>query len=127
MSIEQNRDLAFKCFDAINRQDAGGLAAVLSPKWAEEIRGWFAEADAAWPRLWMDVVDTVAEGDRVWCRVRTSGTRGSCAGNPEARREWTSTSVWFLRIADEKIVEVEWLFDELSLMRQFGAIITPTL
>ena len=40
ISIEQNRDLALKGFDAINKQDAMGLALIFSPKWAAEINGW---------------------------------------------------------------------------------------
>lgn len=126
MSAEQNKDLAFKCFAAINRRDGDGLNEVLSPKWAEEIRSWFSTPQVDWAGRWLEVVDAVAENDRVWCRVRASGTQ--CYGRTEASgRPWTSTSVWFLRITDDKIVELDWLFDELGLMRQLGAIITPAL
>lgn len=124
VTAERNKDLAFRCFAAINRRDGDGLNEVLSPKWAEEIRSWFSTSQVDWAGRWLEVVDAVAEGDRVWCRVRASGTQSY--GRPEAvGRPWTSTSVWFLRITDDKIVELEWLFDELGLMRQLGAIITP--
>jgi predicted ester cyclase len=126
LSAEQNKDLAIKCFTAIHRRDADGLNDVLSPKWADEIRSWFSTGRAAWAGHWLEVVDMVAEDDRVWCRLRASGTlRNERTESDPAGRPWTSTSVWFLRIANDKIIEMEWLFDELGPMRQLGDIITP--
>ncbi len=126
MSIEQNRDLAFRGFDAINRQDAANLTAVFSPKWAAEINGWFPRINATWAGHHVEVAELVAEGDKVWCRLRTSGTHsGEWAGIPATGKRWANTGLWFLRIVDGRIVEVEWLFDEIGLMRQLGVSITP--
>lgn len=39
MTTESNKDLAMKAFDALNKQDAAGLEAVFSPKWAANSPG----------------------------------------------------------------------------------------
>ncbi len=107
MSAESNRDLAFHCVDAINRRDTAGLEAVFSPAWAAEIRGWSHAGGFDWRGRRLEVVDLIADDERVWCRLRAGET-------------WSISGVWFLRIAHDKIVAFEWLFDELGLLRQLG-------
>ena len=128
MSVERNKDIALQCFEAINKQDAAGLAVVFSPKWATEINGWFPKINATWAGHHVEVADLVAEGDKVWCRLRTRGTHsGEWQGIPATGKHWANTGLWFLRIVDDRIVEVEWLFEDVGLMRQLGATITPTV
>ncbi len=124
MSAEQNKDLAFRGLDAINRHDVAGLDAVFSPGWAVEIQSWFSTIDAVWTSHRMEMVDLIAADNRVWCRLRASGIHsGAWSGLPATGRPWTTTGIWFLRIAGGKIVEFEWLFDDFGLLRQLGATI----
>ena len=74
MSVDQNKDLVLSCFDAINKQDAAGLAAVFSSKWAAEINGRFPRVNAMWAGHHIEVADMVVEGDKMWCRLRIRGT-----------------------------------------------------
>ena len=68
----------------------------------------------------------VAEGDKVWCRLRTNGSHtGEWRGIPPTGRQWTNTGIWFFQVSDGKIVEAEWKMDELNLLRQLGATISP--
>lgn len=126
MSAEQNRDLAFRGLDAINRQDVAGLDAVFSPAWAAEIRGWLPAGGAAWHGHRLEMIDLIADDERVWCRLRATGAHNSAGAGIAATDEGGSISgVWFLRIAHDKITAFEWLFDELGLLRQLGMSITP--
>lgn len=79
-----------------------------------------------WSGHRIEVADVIAEGDKVWCRLRTYGTHaGEWLGIPSTGRPWTNTGVWFFRISAGRIVEVEWKMDELNLLRQLGATFSP--
>jgi predicted ester cyclase len=68
----------------------------------------------------------VAEGDQVWCRLRTSAVgQGEWLGLPPTGKPWTNTGIWFLRIADGKVIALEGLFDELNLVKQYGGKVVP--
>jgi predicted ester cyclase len=133
MSIEANKLIARKCFDALNSQfadpghsNAAILDEVLSPKWASEIRGWFPGLNQLWPDHRIEVTDMIAEGNMVWCRLATSATHcGEWEGIPANGRHWTNTGIWYLTIVDGKIVDIETLFDTLNLVKQIGGTITP--
>jgi predicted ester cyclase len=127
MSIEENRLLARRCFDELNRQfehpgvEAADLDEVLSPTWAAEFRSWLPSLNRLWPGHHIEVADMVAEGNMVWCRLVTSGTdRGVWEGIPANGWRWISGGVWYLTIVDRKIVDIEWTCDELSLVRKGG-------
>jgi C-1 hydroxylase len=133
MSLEENKGLARKCFAALNQQfdepdrhDFTVLDEVLSPKWAGEIKSWFPGLNHRWPDHHIEVTDMVAEGNMVWCRLTTSGTnRGDWEGVPANGKHWTNTGIWYLTIVDHKIVDVEWLFDDLNNVKQIGGTVTP--
>lgn len=126
MTTENNKDLAVKAFDALNKQDPAGLAAVFSPKWAAEFTRMLPGVYALWSGHHIELTDLIAEDDKVWCRLRTSGTHaGEWMGIPPTGRQWTNTGTWFFRVSDGRIVEVEWKMDELNLLRQLGATISP--
>jgi len=134
MSVEENKVLAHKCFDALNQQfyksnrhDFTLIDEVMSPKWANEIRSWFPGLNDLWPDHHIEVTDMLAEGNMVWCRLTTSGTHhGDWEGIPANGKQWTNTGIWYLTIVDQKIVDIEWTFDSLHLVKQIGGTITPS-
>lgn len=133
MSREENKTIARKCFDALNKQfdvpdprDYSGIDEVMSPKWASEIKSWFPRLNQLWPDHHIEVTDMVAEGNMVWCRLATSGTHlGEWEGIPANGKHWTNTGIWYLTIVNRKIVDIEWLFDGLPIVKQLGGTITP--
>jgi len=126
MLSEQNKVIAQKCFDAVNRQDPLAMAEVLSPKWTAEIISWFPGINDRWPGHHVEVTGMLAEDDLVWCRLRTNGvSMGEWMGLSPNGKLWTNTGIWFMRIAGGKIIEIEWLFDQLNLVRQFGGKVVP--
>ena len=133
MTIEENKVIARKCFDALNRQfvepdkrDFSGIDEVMSPKWANEIKSWLPGLNQLWPDHHIEVTDMLAEGNMVWCRLATNATHcGEWEGIRANGRHWTNTGIWYLTIVDHKIVDIEWLFNDLPIIRQLGATITP--
>lgn len=126
MDSDENKAIAQRCIDAINRQDVAAMTEVLSPKWAEEFTAMFPGVNARWPGHHIEVADMLAEGEQVWCRLRTSALgQGEWMGLPATGKPWNNTGIWYLRIAGDKIVELEGLFDELNLIRQYGGRVVP--
>ncbi len=83
-----------------------------------------AVLDAAFPDARLDVVGPqVAEGDLVVTRVRFSGThQGDFFGLPPTHRKVEFDEVLFMTVTGGKISEVWALGDELSFLRQLGAV-----
>lgn len=126
MTNDENKAIAQLCIDAINRQDVAAMGEVMSPKWAAEVASWFPGVNARWPGHHIEVADMVAEGDQVWCRLRTSALgQGEWLGLPATGKPWNNTGIWFLRIAGGQVIEIEGLFDEMNLMRQYGGKVVP--
>jgi predicted ester cyclase len=70
--------------------------------------------------------EMVAEDDRVWVRVGTSGRHtGEFAGIAPTGKEWTNTGVLFFRVSDGAIVDIDMLFDVLNHVTQLGATLSP--
>jgi steroid delta-isomerase-like uncharacterized protein len=73
-------------FEAVTRRDAGGMAALWEPggidelhgvvalRAPEEVREWFANTFAAVPDMRMEVLDLVADGEKVAVRWRMTGS-----------------------------------------------------
>ena len=126
MSSEQIKAIAQTFIDAVNRQDTTAMAEVMTSKWAAEVTSWFPGVNARWPGHHIEVTDMVAEGDQVWCRLRTNALgRGEWMGLPATGKPWTNSGIWFLRITDGRVSELEGLFDELNLIRQYGGKVVP--
>lgn len=82
---------------------------------------------AAFPDLEMSVDDMIVAGDMVADRVTWRAThRGELMGIPPTGRRVTVTEIHLARIADGKIVERWGNWDPLGLLRQLGAVPTPT-
>ena len=127
MSIEQNKAVVDRFIEAVNAQDYSALDEVLSPKLAEEARGWVPWVYATFgPGHHMTITDMIAEDDKVVARLATRGSHtGECWGIPPTHKEWTNTGVYFLRLADNKIIESDNLFDQLGHIIKLGGAIMP--
>jgi predicted ester cyclase len=65
----------------------------------------------------------IAEGDRVVCRERITGThRGDYMGLPATGKRVEYNEIVIGRFADGRIVETWGVVDVLSLMKQLGAL-----
>jgi predicted ester cyclase len=127
MGIEQNKEIARRFIEAINAQDGAELEAVA----AEELAAYGSETLVPWlyatfPGHHMTITDMIAEGDRVVARLQTSGGHGAeWRGIPATDIHFTNTGVYFLRVDNGKVVQLDSLFDDLNLVDQLGGTITP--
>jgi ketosteroid isomerase-like protein len=93
-----------------------------TPELAPAARRWIAPFRASFPDVHMQVVDLIAEGDKVVGRFRCSATHlGEWLGKaPTGRRFERVDEVWIFRLRDGRIVHAWSLEDSLSRLRQLG-------
>jgi predicted ester cyclase len=96
-----------------------------APELAPGARRWITPFRASFPDVHMEVVDLIAEGDKVVGRFTCSATHlGEWQGHaPTGRRFERVAEVAIFRFRDGKIVDAWSLEDTLSRLRQLG--LTP--
>jgi predicted ester cyclase len=93
-----------------------------APELAAGARRWIAPFRASFPDVHMEVVELIAEGDKVVGRFRCSATHlGEWVGHaPTGRRFERVDEVSIFRFRDGRIVHAWSLEDSLSRLRQLG-------
>ena len=81
----------------------------------------------AFPDIRNNIVDTVAEGDKVAVRFNVTAThKGEFQSIPPSGKKVSFGGMAFLTVIDAKVTE-EWATaDMMELMQQIGAIRTPS-
>lgn len=89
---------------------------------AGRVREWFGAFRGSFPDLHMELVELVAEGDRVVARFACSATHlGDWRGHPPTGRRFERVDeVYFFKFADERISTVWGVEDTLDRFRQLG-------
>jgi steroid delta-isomerase-like uncharacterized protein len=133
---EQNKQLVRQFFEALDRQDTEKMDQLVSSAnyslhfcgmppldWNANKKEFLAPFNKAFPDLTHDIVDLVAEGDKVAVSVNVTGTyKGEFQGIPATGKQVSFTAMDILTIVDGKITE-EWATaDIMGLMQQIGAI-----
>lgn len=77
----------------------------------------------AFPDMRMEVVDSIASGDKVVVRWRATGThKGELFGVPPTNRRVTTEGMTEMRVVNGKITEAWEQWNAFGLMRDLGAI-----
>jgi predicted ester cyclase len=110
--------------------NGGRLEAIdelFAPELAAAARGWITPFRASFPDVDMEVVDLIAEGDKVVGRFTCSATHlGDWLGHaPTGRRFERVDEVTIFRLDDGRIVDSWSLEDSLSRLRQLGLVAVP--
>jgi predicted ester cyclase len=110
--------------------NGGRLEAIdelFAPELAAAARGWITPFRASFPDVDMEVVDLIAEGDKVVGRFTCSATHlGDWLGHaPTGRRFERVDEVAIFRLDDGRIVDSWSLEDSLSRLRQLGLVAVP--
>jgi predicted ester cyclase len=121
---EENKALVRRLVDEFIN---GGKLDLLEELFAPELVGPVRQADtsfrAAFPDWREEIVDLVAEGDKVAARFRCSGTfQGEFMGAAPNGRRQEVDEVYFLRVRDGRIVEYWGLEDNLTRLRQLDVL-----
>ena len=123
MSAETNKAVVRHLNEELNARRLDVLDA--HPSMAP-MKSFFQQLFAAFPDGQVTVQELFAEGDWVACRMTERGThQGTWIDVPATGRtvEWEIIATY--RFADGKIVETHAQADNLSLLRQIGALPVP--
>ena len=135
MSIEGNKEVIRKGWESYAKGDLDGIATmyhddvVFHGAADEEIQGrdaliaWDNDYLMAFPDIEAHVEDQIAEGDRVFSRVRTVGTNtGPLMGKAPTGNRVELRLMTVHRFRDGRVAE-EWaVFDRLDMMTQLGHV-----
>ncbi len=78
---------------------------------------------AGFPDIRFEILDTVADGEKVAMRFRVTGTHnGEFQGIPATGRKMDVQGMTILHFGDGKIVERWNQFDQMGLMQQLGVM-----
>jgi len=138
MSVEENKVLARRFYEELNKRNLGVLDELCAANYVdhhpggveihgpEELRQMMTGFFTAFPDLRFTVEDLIAEGDKVVARWTSQWThRGDLQGIAPTGKEGATTGIAILRIVGGKLVE-EWAqMDMLGMMQQIGAIPAP--
>ncbi len=134
-SPDQNKELIYQYFEAYDRQDTERTGQLVSssnytlhlsgmpPMDWNGTKQFYAAAWSAFPDLHHEILDIVAEGDKVAVRYNIIGThKGELEGIPATGKEVSFGAMDFITLIDGKVAE-EWeIADTMGLMQQIGAI-----
>ena len=128
-------------FEALDRQDTEKMDQLVSSTnyslhfsgmppvdWNANKKEFLTPLTKAFPDLRRNIVDMVAEGDKVAVSINVTGTyKGEFQGIPATGKQASFTAMDILTIIDGKVTE-EWATaDMMGLMQQIGAIPTRSV
>jgi predicted ester cyclase len=112
--------------DVLNGRRLEVIDDLYAPEMAEDAKAWIAPFQASFPDMRMEIVDLIAEDDRVVGRFTCSATHlGDWLGHPPTGRRFESVDeIGIYRLRDGRIVESWGLEDNLSRLQQLGLLTT---
>jgi predicted ester cyclase len=121
--LDRNKAVVRRLVDEV--LNAGRLDVIdelYAPRLAPVAKRWIAPFRASFPDVRMEVVDLIAEGDRVVGRFVCSGThRGEWLGHaPTGRRFERVDEVYIFRVAEGRIVQAWGIEDTVRRLEQLG-------
>ncbi len=122
---ERNKEVVRRLVEEV--LNAGRLEVVdelYSPRLAPVAKRWIAPFRASFPDVHMEVVELIAEEDKVVGRFTCSGTHlGAWRGHaPTGRRFEAIDEVYIFRFSDGRIVHAWGLEDTLGRLEQLGLL-----
>ena len=122
-TAERHKALVRRLIEIVNAGDLAALPEVATGRIAREAERWIGPFRASFPDFRMEVVDVIAEGDKVVGHFRCSGThRGEWRGRaPTGRRFEGVDEMYIFGVEDGRLSSVLAVVeDDLTRMRQLG-------
>ena len=134
MSLEENKAIVRKMFEAINKQSLASLDKLMAADFvlhmhSRQTQGWAVGRQVvedeikAFPDFHVAIEDIIAEGDKVCVRLQETGThKGEYRGlAPTGNKlSYTVAAIW--RIVEGKVVEGWIVYDQLEFLEQLGVV-----
>jgi predicted ester cyclase len=123
--LEANKQLVRRLVEIVNAEDLDSVDEVATGDVARQAKGWVGPFRTSFPDFRMDVVDVIAEGDKVVGYFKCSGTQlGEWQGRPASGRRFEGVDeVYIFLVRDGKLASaVAIVEDNLTRMRQLGLV-----
>ena len=110
--------------EAVGRRNPDVLDEVAAGQFAQAAKRWVEPFQSAFPDFEMEIVDLIAEDDKVVAHFRCSGTqRGEWLGVPASGRRFERVDeIYIFEVTDGKLVSALGVEDNLTRMRQLGIL-----
>jgi SnoaL-like polyketide cyclase len=121
--LEQNKTLVRRLVEIVNSGDLDAIGEVASGEIAEQAAGWIGPFRESFPDFRMDVVDVIAEDDRVVGLFKCSGThQGDWRGHKASGRRFEGVDeIYVFRVEGGRLSRaLAVVEDNLTRMRQLG-------
>lgn len=137
MSVEENKITVRQFIAACNKHDdVDAILASIDPHGSfpvlakfgidptfENYRTFMASFLKALPDVHHTIEEMVAEDERVWAKYIIRGTHeGLFRGVPATHKQLSWSLIAMYRVTNGRIVEADFQSDDLSLLRQLGAL-----
>ena len=123
MTAEQNKELVRRLVeDAVNPRNPDVLDEVAMGEFALAARRWVAPFRDSFPDFTMEIVDLVADSEKVAAHFRCSGTHlGEWMGHPPTGKRFQDVDeIYIFRVSDGKLTGAFGVEDNVRRMRQLG-------
>lgn len=125
LSTEENKELVRRLVrEAVGERNLDVLDELAAGEFARAARRWVQPFQSAFPDFEMEIVDLIAEGDKVVSHFRCSGThRGEWLGAAGTGRRFEQVDeIYVFEVRDGKLVSAVGVEDNLTRMRQLGIV-----
>jgi predicted ester cyclase len=121
----RNRALVRRFVEIVNDGDLTDLDEVAAASFADGARSWIAPFRESFPDFHMEVVDVIAEPEKVVGHFKCSGTnQGEWQGKPATGRRFEDIDeIYIFRVEDGKLAgALAAVEDNVKRMRQLGTL-----
>jgi steroid delta-isomerase-like uncharacterized protein len=126
--VSRNKEALRRFMDAANSGDLDEIdslvhpdAVIRTPLPVSGLKDVFVRLRTAFPDLHVSVEDVIAEGDKVVCRNRVTGTHlGEYMGRAATGRAVSYEEMFVVRFVDGLVAETWGVVDVLTQLRQLG-------
>jgi predicted ester cyclase len=125
VSREHNKQLVHRLVEIVNERDFDSIDEVATGHIASDARRWVGPFRDSFPDFRMEVVDAIAEDDKVVGHFKCSGThRGEWRGRPPTGRRFDGIDeIYVFRVEDGKLAgALAVVEDNLTRLQQLGLV-----
>jgi len=125
MTADDHKRLVRRLVQIVNERDFDSITEVATGQIASAARRWVGPFRDSFPDFRMEVVDVIAEGDKVVGYFKCSGTHeGEWRGHPPTGRRFEGIDeVYIFRVEDGKLGSaLAVVEDNLTRLRQLGLV-----
>jgi predicted ester cyclase len=125
MSSDHNKHLVHRLVEIVNKGDLDSIDEVATGQIASDAERWVGPFRDAFPDFHMEVVEVIAEDDKVAGYFRCSGTHeGEWRGHPPSGRRFEAIDeIYVFRVEDGKLAgAIAVVEDNLTRLRQLGLV-----